>query len=540
MKTVIKPMLLTFFLMISMISCNNEDTFIEPYGENDTEGVGSVEDDENNTEDSNNTDDRTEIFIDSGSSTTVQSAIDDLSGDGIITVTGWVTIDLNITIPSGILLRVNNGGGFNIKSGSTLTLQGPVNAGLYKIFDSTVNFVNGSVSEVKSEWFGTDDIAVNFALLSAVTIPVKITNNITVSSVILMSDNQTLRMYDATIFPVSPVTGGAVIKNREASNSNISIEGGYINGESLTDVAYDAILFENVDNALIKDLTCYKVHIRSSHDTGNITLNHCTYSTVQNFKSYDTWKAGIYIRYGHHNQILDSEMKGCHDSGIALVNSHDSIIDGNYVDNCGTSNASNIASGAERIIVTNNISVNSLGDVNGNGITMGHAGFPSTDATCSNNIIVNNTAKGIFLQAGNNMIVKNNIVINNGIDNNGTNSGGIANYSKSNLIEGNYVIGNRLGISLHNGSFNMVIKNNSILSSIIYGIRNDGVNTTVQNNSLGNTTNIFNNPEKNSIANLTFSNNNEMPPVFPVDYSFISDLNLTDFQNEILRKLLKF
>lgn len=472
-----------------------------------------------------------EVVITGGTSRTLADAIAELAGPGTIRVTGTVTIDEDITVPAGVVLRVDEGGGFALDA--TLTIEGDVSAGLYVIFDSVVVFAEGSVAEVKSEWFGTEDLAVNYALLSAAAIPVRVTNDIRVDSAILLNSDQSLLLEGATLFPVAPVTGGAIIRNRGETNTNIRIIGGTIDGAGVSGVAYEAIRFENVHNSVIRDLTCNQVHISASADSGNITLDDCTYVTVENYASYDTWKAGIYVRRGHHNSILESRMRGCHDSGIALVDSHDSIIDGNYVDNCGTSDGSNIACGAERLVVTNNISINASGERNGNGITMGHAGSPATDSLCSNNVIVNNAAKGIFLQAGNTMTIRDNIVINNGVGNEGTNASGIANYSQFHVIENNTLLENRFGISLHNGSLDIVVRNNRIASSAVAGIRNDGISTYVHDNEFANAVNIRN--DANS-TNLRFEDNIETAPM-PVDYSFLSDLPLTPLQLEVLSAL---
>lgn len=90
--------------------------------------------------------------------------------------------------------------------------------------------------------------------------------------------------------------------------------------------------------------------------------------------------------------------------------------------------------------------------------------------------------------------VSENAIIGNGNNSNGTNSGGIAAYSrtKGHLIIENKIKDNRLGISLHKTSQNISIINNQITSSTLFGIRNDGENTTIQDNYLSNIKNIHN------------------------------------------------
>ena len=81
MNTIKKPMFITFLLVLSTISCNSEDVFIEP-----TEQEEVI----NNSEDIEN---EIEVFIETGTTSTVKTIIDELNGLGTITITGWLTID---------------------------------------------------------------------------------------------------------------------------------------------------------------------------------------------------------------------------------------------------------------------------------------------------------------------------------------------------------------------------------------------------------------------------------------------------------------
>ena len=450
-----------------------------------------------------------EIVLSNGTAATLQNTISQLNGSGTVTVNGELVIDLNVTVPSGIILKINKEGMFTIQNANTLKIEGLLEAGLYKIFNKRIDLSHASVSEIHSEWFGSDATAVNYALLSANKIPVRITKNLVVTSTIFIDSYQTLLINDGTtISPTNEMLGTSVITNKNDSDTNITIVGGIIDGTSANSKAYEAVLFNAVSNSSIQNLSCINVHITASTDTGNIRLNNCNYVLLENCNVTGTWKMGIFILNGSCNNVLGGKFYGTHDSAIGVVNSFGTTIDGLYVDNCGTSDGSNMSLNSEGMLVINNTSINASGKRNGNGITLGHDGSPASYSVCVDNMIKNNWAKGIFIQGKNtkNIFVSGNTIIDNGKNSEGTNSGGIAVYSHSNghLISENIIIGNRLGISLHKTSANIAIINNKISSSTLYGIRNDGENMTIEGNYLSNERNIQNG---NNHKNLSFINN---------------------------------
>jgi hypothetical protein len=483
--------------------------------------------------------DESSIFIDAPrNSASLQAEIDSLNNVGVINITGNMIIDTSITIPSGIELNIQEGGNFNIQDGAFLTIEGNVSAGLYTIFNGIVTFVEGSVETVKSEWWGSNDYAVNLALLSAGTIPVKVTDDITVDSALLMNSNQTLTMYDATIFPAAPMTGGAVLKNRTSGATNLTVLGGTINGTAESTVAYDAIMFTNVNNSLIKDVTCTNVHIRSSTDSGNIHLIDSSYTTIEDCDVYGTWKMGIKIDRGNHNTILGGYYYGTHDSGIGAIDSPYLLIDGVYVNNCGTSDASNIAANLQYATMRNSICINGAGTDNGNGITIGHPGYPGIEAICENNLFINHAAKGVFLQGPTtrDIIVRNNIILDNGVGSSGPNSAGVGFYYgiEDSVIIDNEILGNRQGISFEQTSENNIVENNRIKSSTLYGVRSEGINNTLKDNILANDVNVLNGVNE---VNLIKINNTETGEEV-LDYSYLLDLPLTDLQRSVLTEYL--
>jgi nitrous oxidase accessory protein NosD len=208
------------------------------------------------------------------------------------------------------------------------------------------------------------------------------------------------------------------------------------------------------------------------------------------------------------------------------------------VDNCGTSDASNIAVNLQYATIRNSISVNGTGTDNGNGITIGHEGWPAIESVCENNLFLNNSAKGVFLQGTTtrDIIVRNNIILNNGVGSSGLNSGGIAVYVgiQDSVMTNNEILGNRLGISFMQTSADNLAENNRIKSSTMAGVRSDGINNTLKDNELANSTNVAHGINE---VNLVEVNNTETGEQ-PIDYSYLLDLPLTDLQRSVLQAFL--
>ena len=479
------------------------------------------------------------IEIYSGTSSTLQEVITSLNDYGTIIIRGKITIDESIIIPSDINLEVQKGGRFELQGISTFEIRGTVTAGLYPIFNSRVEFISGSVINVMSEWFGNDALAVNYALLSSGTIPVEITNDITVNSAILMNSDQTLLFKKAIIFPSGPMTGGAVIKNRHVMDSNITVVGGLIDGANVSNVAYDAILFTGVDNALIQDVIARDVHITASKDSGNFHLVNCTNSTIQDVEAHDTWKMGIKIDGGSSITIDGGYFTGTHDSGIGAIDSPNMHVNGVYVDNCGTSDASNITMNLQDGIFENSISINASGTTNGNGLTIGHEGYPAFNSIIRNNIFINNATKGVWSQGSTNtdISILNNIIMGNGNGSIHPNSAGITVYfgALRTLIQGNEILGNIRGVNLTNTSGTTTIIYNTIINNDHYGIVNDGLDTTIKSNQLSNTTNIFNDDNSTNLKEI----NNSKFGLNAKDYSRLKTLPwLTELQKAVLNTFI--
>lgn len=132
-----------------------------------------------------------------------------------------VTVSANTTIPSTLAVKVIKGSIISISAGVTLTINGPFEAGNYKIFSIPQNslgilftgfvvFGLNSVVSVTPTWWGADNTEGNYlfntaAVQSAINtnMPVSFTANYTVDNVILSNTGQTVRFNGFTL------TGGS-------------------------------------------------------------------------------------------------------------------------------------------------------------------------------------------------------------------------------------------------------------------------------------------------------------------------------------------
>lgn len=142
------------------------------------------------------------------------------------------TFSTNETIPSNIACKIEPGAILSIDNGVTLTINGPLEAGLHQIVSGAgaVSFGAGAVKEVYPEWWGIDGTAdeaqINLAITSISEGEVELQNTTyTIADSILMDDNVTLQGKGVSSilqaaassdgFPFIRVNGkhGAVLRN---------------------------------------------------------------------------------------------------------------------------------------------------------------------------------------------------------------------------------------------------------------------------------------------------------------------------------------
>lgn len=98
--------------------------------------------------------------IDSGGFQNLSSAVSSPStANKTIVITKPMTVN-TLTIPANRTLDIKKGGKITVNSGKILTLQNPLSAGLYQIFDGagTVAFNNAPIDAAYPEWWGADPV----------------------------------------------------------------------------------------------------------------------------------------------------------------------------------------------------------------------------------------------------------------------------------------------------------------------------------------------------------------------------------------------
>lgn len=94
---------------------------------------------------------------DVGAYSSFSAAIDDINeAEKTLLIPDSEVVDVNKTVPSNITLCFLQGGKLNISSGKTVTINGPIEAGLHHIFTGAgdVSFGSGCYKEVYPQWWG--------------------------------------------------------------------------------------------------------------------------------------------------------------------------------------------------------------------------------------------------------------------------------------------------------------------------------------------------------------------------------------------------
>jgi len=80
-----------------------------------------------------------------------------ISADKEIVIRTIIPITADVTYPSGVAVRVVNGGGFSISSGKILTINGPFEAGPYQVFYGPGYYNVRGLKEARGLWWGSDN-----------------------------------------------------------------------------------------------------------------------------------------------------------------------------------------------------------------------------------------------------------------------------------------------------------------------------------------------------------------------------------------------
>ena len=332
---------------------------------------------------------------------------------------------------------------------------------------------------------------VQTALDGAGTTPVRITNDITdINTIQLIDTGQTLIFEGVTLWTGTTMPpNSAIIENKNVVDSLITIIGGTIDGtnEGVSTQEYNGVKFDSVYNSTIKNITLNNVLTRTGSAQGNIDVRSSHYITIENIRSYNTEKSGIFILDGSHITVKGGFIYGSGDSGLIGVDSPYGVVDGIHVDACGYLDSSNITMNMRYGKFINNKSTNGVGPTNGWGFTLGHpAPYSAWNTIVSGNTFEGNATAGILMQGasteGN--IISDNVIINNGVGSLETYAGGIiSNNNLSNMITDNTIKDNKNGVSIISGSTGITIQDNEIEDNAIYGINvGNGVNTRIIDN----------------------------------------------------------
>ncbi len=92
------------------------------------------------------------VQVKSGSLSAAEAA---LPSGGTLVVSGVLTVSSTHVTPASINLKIENGGGFNVLSGRSLTINGPFEAGLFQVFfgGGRVTFTRGVIADIYVGWW---------------------------------------------------------------------------------------------------------------------------------------------------------------------------------------------------------------------------------------------------------------------------------------------------------------------------------------------------------------------------------------------------
>jgi hypothetical protein len=168
---------------------------------------------------------------------TIQSATTALGANpSILRVPAGVwNITDNLTIPSNISLKVERGAILAVADGKTLTINGPLEAGLYRVFSWSgtghVAFGTWAVREVYPEWFGAVADGVTDCT-SALQVALWVSNSVRLSlGTYKITDECHLYLNNQSLIGMGP---GTIISNTTAKNSLV------------VDAGLDRILISNL------------------------------------------------------------------------------------------------------------------------------------------------------------------------------------------------------------------------------------------------------------------------------------------------------
>mgnify|MGYP001404285004 CR=1 FL=1 len=458
-------------------------------------------------------------------SDTVNAA--DNEGGVVVFPPGTYRIGSNLTIPSNVTLWFMNGAKLSIDSGITVTINGPIDAGLYQIFSGSGSvIINSSTNkEVFPQWFGakgdgvTDDTnAIQNAMNSisgsrgTLLIPKGIyvvsgTLNLTASHFRIIGTG-----YGSTIITTNnPTADVFVIGDGTNLYENIIISALRINS-SVTKTNGAGIRLRKILHSAIKDVRIYKCFHgiiltdgSTSIDIENVTINdlgqtngigvwidggndHFMRKIVSDNPSAAQPFAGVRIQDSGGTWITDCDFIHC-GNGLLIDPQANKTVSWLFALNSAFDSGNGqgiIVSPATNGTVKginfigcwtasnsqNGIAIAGSGTVNGVRI-IGHRAF-------------NNGNQGIYVSAGTNISLDACDVSGNSQNSPGTDNGiyfvnGVSEFSVRNCRSGQqagYANTQKYGIAVASGaSNNYMITNNDVRLNVTAGISDGGTGT---------------------------------------------------------------
>jgi hypothetical protein len=249
-----------------------------------------------------------------------------------------IPIAADLAIPSNVALSFKRAGQLQPAVGTTLTINGPIEAGLWHIFDGD-GTVTGSpkIEYVYPEWFGavgddtTNDLdSIQKSLLFGVEKTVIFTNKYAIE-----------------------ITSGSMYADIYAAGldvpSNICLLGKGSSHIRLNTYTYNtyAILFINAkDNVIIDGMQIIgdrENHVGTSGEWGHgINIVHSTNITVRNCVVKDCWGDGMYVgalyygsvdRQSEYINIYNCAVYNVRRNGMSIGSGRNITIDGCYIEN---------------------------------------------------------------------------------------------------------------------------------------------------------------------------------------------------------------
>jgi hypothetical protein len=267
----------------------------------------------------------------------IYNAIDDASNRELLFPAGTYRVESELTFGSTVAVRFLNGAKLSIDSGVTVTINCPLEAGLYQIFsgDGYAHFGNGTSVEVYPEWWGKDTPdCIQKALDSFIGGTVRLSNRAyTIEDSIVLTSSKNIVGAGRNISMIRMANGKNtdVIKTTSLitriSLRHFGIDGNKENNTSGSGINID-VAVGMLDNLWIYDCPQYGMIISG----GDITVLNCAVNYCNT--GAEVSACGVHIGGGNYerNTELDLRLNGATASSI----------NGAYFENYGPSSATGV------------------------------------------------------------------------------------------------------------------------------------------------------------------------------------------------------